>query len=79
MEFYKFKLLKIELWVISLLQLGIRKLFNIDADLTGISSTDKDLLVRDVVQKTFINVTETGTEAAAATAGKWTPFLLVTQ
>lgn len=47
--------------------LGIRKLFE-DADLTGLSSNFKDLSVSDVIQKAFINVTESGTEAAAATA-----------
>lgn len=54
--------------IIFYLQLGIRKLFS-DADLTGLSSNIKNLVVSDVIQKAFINVTESGTEAAAATAG----------
>ncbi|XP_018575332.1 antichymotrypsin-2 isoform X3 [Anoplophora glabripennis] len=56
--------------------LGIQKLFTDEADLTGLSSSDKNLLVSDVVQKAFINVTETGTEAAAATAVHGVPSSL---
>ncbi|CAH1108004.1 unnamed protein product [Psylliodes chrysocephalus] len=48
--------------------LGVNKIFGGGADLSGLSSTNKNLLVSDVIQKAFINVTETGTEAAAATA-----------
>ncbi|KAJ8945652.1 hypothetical protein NQ318_012370 [Aromia moschata] len=48
--------------------LGIQRIFSDSADLSGLSSTHKDLYVSDVIQKAFINVTETGTEAAAATA-----------
>jgi len=48
--------------------LGVEKVFAPGADLSGLSSTDKNLYVSKVIQKAFINVTETGTEAAAATA-----------
>ncbi|XP_017784657.1 PREDICTED: serpin I2-like [Nicrophorus vespilloides] len=47
-------------------KMGMRHIFSRAADLSGIGS---DLIVDKVVQKTFINVTEKGTEAAAATAG----------
>lgn len=54
-----------------LLQLGVTDLFSSGAaNLTGISS-EKPLFVSSVTQKAFINVTETGVEAAAATAGKY--------
>ncbi|MDR0390938.1 MAG: serpin family protein [Planctomycetaceae bacterium] len=45
---------------------GVKKIFTQDADLTGIAER-KDLVVSDVIQKVFIKVDETGTEAAAAT------------
>jgi len=48
--------------------LGAKKMFGTEADLTGMSSTHKNLHVSDVVQKAFISVSESGTEAAAATA-----------
>lgn len=54
--------------------MGIRKLFTDEADLSGLSSTDKGLYVSDVIQKAFINVTESGTEAAAATSGLYIAF-----
>lgn len=47
--------------------MGIRKAFTSDADFSDISN--QNLFLGSVVQKTFINVTESGTEAAAATAG----------
>ncbi|XP_065157167.1 antichymotrypsin-2-like isoform X2 [Atheta coriaria] len=47
--------------------LGIDKVFTEHADLSDITP-DNNLQVNTVIQKTFINVTETGTEAAAATA-----------
>nr|XP_023014555.1 alaserpin-like isoform X1 [Leptinotarsa decemlineata]XP_023014557.1 alaserpin-like isoform X1 [Leptinotarsa decemlineata] len=50
-------------------KLGINKIFNRgEADLSGLSSTDKNLVVSDVIQKVFIDVNEAGTEAAAASA-----------
>lgn len=52
-------------------QLGVTDLFNeATADLSGISE-DMGLYVSEVAQKAFINVTVTGVEAAAATAGAY--------
>jgi serpin B len=45
---------------------GVKKIFTHSADLTGITSS-RDIVVSDVLQKVFIKVDETGTEAAAAT------------
>ncbi|XP_041489239.1 serine protease inhibitor A3N-like [Microtus oregoni] len=50
----------------SLPQLGIREVFSTQADLSGITGA-KDLSVSQVVHKAVLDVTETGTEAAAAT------------
>ncbi|KAJ8985668.1 hypothetical protein NQ317_015165 [Molorchus minor] len=50
--------------------LGVRKVFDPQqSDLSGLSSNHKNLFISEVIQKAFINVTEEGTEAAAATAG----------
>ncbi|XP_050007372.1 serine protease inhibitor A3N-like [Alexandromys fortis] len=50
-------------------QLGIRKVFSTQADLSGITGT-KNLRVSQVVHKAVLDVAETGTEAAAATGAK---------
>ena len=47
-------------------QQGITKTFSADAELKGISDTP--LYVDDIIQKTYINVDEEGTEAVAVTA-----------
>jgi serpin B len=53
-------------------RLGIKKAFDIkQADLSGMTSrspAEAPLAIQDVIHQTVINVTETGTEAAAATA-----------
>jgi serine protease inhibitor len=52
----------------SSLQLGVHRIFSDDdADLSGISGEKGDLLVNEILQKTFIDVSEEGVEAAAAT------------
>ncbi|XP_018570056.1 antichymotrypsin-2-like isoform X2 [Anoplophora glabripennis] len=48
-------------------KLGATKVFSKEADLSGISE-EKDLYVDFIQQKAFINITEAGVEAAAATA-----------
>ena len=48
-------------------EIGIKRAFTNDADFSGITSQEK-LKVDAVIHKTFVDVTETGTEAAAATA-----------
>lgn len=47
--------------------LGVNSIFSSDADFGGISK-EQGLQVSDVLHKTYINVDEKGTEAAAATA-----------
>ena len=49
-----------------LMTLGMKKLFSDEAELTAM--TKKDVQVSEVKHKTFINVNENGTEAAASTA-----------
>jgi serpin B len=48
--------------------MGMEEVFSRDADLSGMTG-ERNLFVSEVVHKAFIEVTEAGTEAAAATAG----------
>ena len=48
-------------------QLGMRSAFEV-ADFTRMSPRGQDLIITQVLQKTFVDVDEEGTEAAAATA-----------
>jgi serpin B len=49
-------------------ELGIRKAFTAEADLTGIAPASEQLMLSEAFHKGFIAVDEKGTEAAAATA-----------
>lgn len=51
-----------------LARLGVEDLFNSKADLSGMSGT-RDLFISKITHKSFVEVNEEGTEAAAATAG----------
>lgn len=48
--------------------MGIEEAFTMDADLSGMTG-EKNLFISEVIHKACIEVTEAGTEAAAATAG----------
>jgi serpin B len=50
-----------------LIDLGMRAAFG-DADFTGMHTSDEHLFITHVLHKAFVDVTEEGTEAAAATA-----------
>ena len=54
-------------WLNTLETLGIKKLFSGESDLSGITQ-DEILYVKDVLQQVYVDVSEQGTEAAAATA-----------
>ena len=55
-------------WLTALKALGITKLFDPgQSDLSGITQ-DESLYVKDVLQQVYVDVSEQGTEAAAATA-----------
>jgi serpin B len=51
----------------TLIQMGMKIPFSNDADFTGMTASN-DLKIDEVIHKAFIEVNESGTEAAAATA-----------
>jgi serpin B len=51
-----------------LVSMGVEQAFSRDADLSGMTG-EKNLFISEIIHKAFIEVTEAGTEAAAATAG----------
>lgn len=57
--------------------LGMHRAFSGDADFSGMTG-NKDLMLSDVLHKTFVKVDEKGTEAAAATAVAMEPTSALT-
>ena len=54
-------------FVFYLFQLGMTEIFSDNANLRGLLESDQPLKISSVVHKTFIEIDEKGTEAAAAT------------
>lgn len=52
----------------TLIDLGLKEAFNQNADFSGITDTPEGILIHEVIHKSFVDVNEEGTEAAAATA-----------
>ncbi|XP_031334673.1 antichymotrypsin-2-like isoform X2 [Photinus pyralis] len=64
----KFKIESTIQFIPILQKLGVKDLFENNADLSGIGANKQNLTVTKVIQKAFIEVEEKGTTAAAATA-----------
>jgi len=63
--------------VLFFFQLGLGKMFSAEADFSGMVDPPPALAVSEAVQKTFMEVNEEGTEAAAATGESIFPFLFL--
>jgi serpin B len=65
----KFKIARMSaIWTHALVDLGMTTLFNSACNLRGIVTEGPSIRVKDVLQQVFVDVTESGTEAAAATS-----------
>lgn len=51
--------------------MGIQLAFQDEADFSGIGARQQNLSISEVVQKTFIEVEETGAAVATANSGKF--------